>query len=690
MVKLIKQGVYFMEGHLVKEAQAFMTSDKREKAIKNTVLYSVLSNHIAEKGDTLKLKINSVSAQGADAVETFQLAQAAGVTEFALPFVAGGGVCADENTYSLAAAKKFGADFVPARLGFGDYVRDYAVKSGEVVLGAGERPACGALGAFGVKASCGEAVSVLSGKVYETEFPQTVAVYLRGKLRKGVGSLDVALSLLQAVSTTDFAEHKILEFFGAGLSNLSMEMRNAIDASIAETNCFTTVWETDAKTEEFLKERGREKAFKALAPKQPAYYDFGITIDLSRIEPMISLPLSSREILPLRELLENPETAAKLQENGLGSLKNGKILAENAVLSGGYETVAEAAEILGGTKGTSTFSLFVSPSSQTAFRNLTENGYVAALLAAGAELHSAGCALPEPSFGGLSVCHTDGAPISGFSVAYMDARSIAATAKNGGALTSALDYEYNKRLKKYKFDTTAKESAYCGAKKPNGKEELPVLPTVAELPELSALDKNLLLKTVACVKEPLTQADLFAGEAFGRFRSNPAELAKFVLAEKDALCAQRGEAVRAENGGSFSDGVKRDLGEFKPAKGSVYGGVICANELCLNAYAERTALALRLFGCRAFVCKKELNGATRKALIGAGIVPLTAEKLDWKANDTLYFADLTGAISRGDERVVVKIITRGKSRDMALTLGTLTAEEKAVLLAGGSINYGRE
>ena len=45
MVKVIKQGVYYQSGKLEKESQAFMTSDKKEKAAKNTLSYAILKAH---------------------------------------------------------------------------------------------------------------------------------------------------------------------------------------------------------------------------------------------------------------------------------------------------------------------------------------------------------------------------------------------------------------------------------------------------------------------------------------------------------------------------------------------------------------------------------------------------------------------------------------------------------------------
>ncbi len=69
-----------------------------------------------------------------------------------------------------------------------------------------------------------------------------------------------------------------------------MDYRNGIDVMTTETACLSSIWETDEKTREYYKIHGREGDFKELKPSEPAYYDSGIVINLSTIEPMIALP----------------------------------------------------------------------------------------------------------------------------------------------------------------------------------------------------------------------------------------------------------------------------------------------------------------------------------------------------------------------------------------------------------------
>ena len=297
MIKLIRQGVYYMDGKLVKEAHAFMTSEKKEKAVKGTIL------------------------------------------------------------------------------------------SQKKVKG------------------------------------QTIAVYLKGKLRRGVGPIDVALSIQKAAKRSGFLKDKALEFFGPALTSLSMEMRDRLSSAMEKVGPRDIVWEIDEKTREYYESSG-QKVPKELHPKQPAFYDGGVSVDLSRVEPMVRLPDGT--ITEVSEILKDSEPP---------KFTHGAIYAD-------YEEIAEVSEILRG-KDIGDFALCVCPLSKGAAMNLAENGYFTALIRANAAI----CMSMTYVQGGSSVStelEED---------AYlMDARSIAATAANGGTLTSALGMEYSRRYRKYRFD----------------------------------------------------------------------------------------------------------------------------------------------------------------------------------------------------------------------------------------------
>ena len=642
MVKLIRKGVYYMENRIVKEAQAFMTSDKKAKAEKNTLTYGVLKMHNTGRGDALKLRFDALVSTNDSYVDVIQTARACGMKEFPLPYT-----LIDQNgdkdiqAYGLSAAKKYGGDYIPASFTeASEYARECVGKSGDMLL-TSDAVRCGALGCMAVKS--GEAaVKQLLGQAYDTQRPEIVVVYLRGKPRRGVGPHDVALAIIKATAG-GFAANKILEFIGHGAENVSMDYRNHVDAMMARTGCFSTVWETDEKTEEYFRAHGREGDYKRMAAVQPAYYDGAIVVDLSRVEPMIA---SDAGIYTIGEVLEKPELLPEVQVKG-GKAHIGEAVIDSS--AGLYEDIAAAAEILRG-KSIGDFSLKVYPASKPVYAASRRAKYLAVLTEAGAKVEEA-C---NASTGALS----------------MDARSIAATAANGGILTSALDLEYVRRVKKYKYSANIYEKrAHRGVKQPDPTANLVYGDKIADLPELPALGKSICVK-VASVLDAVTAEEIISADA--PYRYHLGKLAEGALSGRDEGYVARTKELCAP------EGISED---------AVLGSAIVAGKF--SGVSERAASCQRILGGLVNIAK-EYSAEYRSNLISWGILPLTAAKIAFKTGDYVYIEDVLGAIKRGDERVIAKIISKNKKRDVVLTLGSFTEDERKILLAGSVINYAKE
>ncbi|MCI8500053.1 MAG: hydratase [Clostridia bacterium] len=738
MVKLIKTGVYYSEGKIVKEAHAFMTSDKKEKAVKNTISYSVLRAHGAEKDGTLKLKFDELTSHDITYVGIVQTAKASGLTSFPVPYTltnchnslcaVGGTINEDDHLFGLSAAKKYGGNYVPAHLAvIHQYMRECAAGCGKMILGSDSHTRYGALGTLAIGEGGGEIVKQLLGQTYDVARPEIVAVYLKGKLRKGVGPQDVALALIGATFKSGFLKNKILEFIGPGIASLSMDYRMGIDVMTTETTCLSSIWETDEKTQEYLRAHGREGDYKKLTAAQPAYYDGAVTIDLSRVEPMIALPFHPSNVYTLKDFLSRPaELLQKVEEQGrkikggefklVDKIKDGKVYVDQAVIAGcaggGYENICEAAEILRGKNiGADAFTLSVYPASQPIYKCLAEGGYLSLLAEQGAIVKTAFCG---PCFGAgdvpgnncLSIRHTtrnfenrEGSkPADGqlAAVALMDARSIAATAANGGVLTSALGFDYAKRVKKYKFDANIYHNrVYRGALRPDGAAELVYGPNIADWPEQIALGKHLLVKVASVLTDHVTTTDeLIPSGETSSYRSNPEKLSQFALSRKDPAYVARAKAVREEEGrrresGKLPESVTAELKGFVPAEGTVYGSAVVSNKPGDGSAREQAASCQRVLGGVANICKEYATKRYLSNLVNWGIVPFLCAKPDFAVGDYLYIADLAEAIAGGQTRVVAKVISKGKSRDVVLELPALTKEEKKILLAGCLINYNR-
>lgn len=260
-----------------------------------------------------------------------------------------------------------------------------------------------------------------------------------------------------------------------GVAHLPMDYRIGIDVMTTETACLSSIWQTDDTVAEYLTIHGRPEAYTRLAPEEGACYDAMISIDLSRLEPMAALPFHPSEAVTLRELLHDPgdylrqvEQRAAEQFGGKATLSltdqlvDGKLVVQQGIIAGCaggmYDNIAEAAAILsGGDVGCGPFSLSVYPPSIPVNLELMQNGVQQALLEAGVLFKPCFCgpcfgAGDVPANNALSVRHTtrnfpnregskpgDG-QLSG--VLLMDARSIAATARNHGVVTSAADVDY--------------------------------------------------------------------------------------------------------------------------------------------------------------------------------------------------------------------------------------------------------
>ena len=135
--------------------------------------------------------------------------------------------------------------------------------------------------------------------------PGVVAIYLTGEPAKGVGPQDVALAIIGAVFAKGYVKNKVMEFVGPGVSKLSADFRIGVDVMTTETTCLSSIWETDEKTRQFLTVHGRAGDYKPLHPAELAYYDGVVSVDLSKIRPMIALPMHPSNAFPIEELNAN-------------------------------------------------------------------------------------------------------------------------------------------------------------------------------------------------------------------------------------------------------------------------------------------------------------------------------------------------------------------------------------------------
>ena len=738
MIKLIRGGCYYMGGALVKESQSFLTADQKAAARKGTMAYRILHAHNRGTEEDLKLKFDAIASHDITYVGIIQTAKASGLKEFPLSYTltnchnslcaVGGTINEDDHVFGLSAAKKYGANFVPPHIAvIHQYMREVEARVGRMILGSDSHTRYGALGTLAVGEGGPELVKQILNKTYDIKRPETVAVYLRGNLKKGVGPQDVAIALCGAVFKNGFVKNKILEFVGPGIKNLSMDYRNGIDVMTTETACLSSIWETDEKTREYYKVHGREQDYRELHPDEPAYYDCGITVNLSSIEPMIALPFHPSNAFTIRELLAHPqEILAEVEAAGrklrgddkftlTDKIRDGALYVDQGVIAGCaggmYENIAEAYEILkGGSTGAGEFSLNVYPSSQPVYKALVDNGYIGGLMDAGVVVKTAFCgpcfgAGDVPANNGLSIRHTtrnfesrEGSkPAQGqlASVALMDARSIAATAANGGRLTPATEVEYTKKIKKYFFDGEIyRKRVYHGEGDAHPEAELKYGPNIADWPEMIPLGQNVLIKAVSVITDPVTTTDeLIPSGETSSYRSNPMKLAEFALSRKDPGYVGRAKAVKADEDARRATGELPEsvLREVEPLhirrEGTIYGSCVVAVKPGDGSAREQAASCQRVLGGIANIAEEYATKRYRSNLINWGMLPFTAKKLRLSLGDYIYVEDIAKYVAEGAESVPAKLLSGKSVKEITLQLGSLTPDERSIILKGCLINF---
>lgn len=761
MIKLYGNGVYLLRGREIisddgtapaRLRQSVGRDISLEEARKGTIAYSILSRHNSGDEKNLRIKFDSLTSHDITSVGIILTARASGLEKFPVPLVmtnchnslcaVGGTINEDDHMFAISAAKKYGGIYVPPNLGvIHTYNREMMTGGGRMILGSDSHTRYGALGTMAVGEGGGELAKQLLGRTYDMQYPEVTAIYLTGKPPRGVGPHDVALAVIAAVFKSGYVKNKVMEFVGDGIANLPVEFRNGIDVMTTETTCWSSIWETDSAVSDYMAVHGRPEDYSRLFPQDIAYYDGMVYVDLSKIEPCIALPFHPSNVYPISEFRGNAaDILAKIEKDAVkvfdtpglnlslrGKLRGGEFFVDQGIIcgcaGGTYDNIMAAAGILDGkSTGCGSFTMSVYPGSQPIYLDLLRKGAAERLMSAGAILRSAFCgpcfgAGDTPASGEFSIRHTtrnfpnrEGSkPREGqiSYVALMDARSIAATAINGGKLTSAADIDADYDVPKFYFDRGVySKRVYDGTGRPDPAAELFFGPNIKEWPRIPRLMDDALIKIVTCITDPVTTTDeLIPSGETSSFRSNPLRLAEFTLSRKDPEYVGRAKAVKEaedlrEAGGSPEDlaeiaGVFKKIRAIKgfeniDSRNVEIGSAIYANKPGDGSAREQAASCQRVLGALANLAREYATKRYRSNLINWGMLPLLVS--DEKAlgnGGYIFLPGIKRAIEEKAETIRGYVIGE-QIAGIELTLGSLTDEERKILVSGCLINYYRD
>ena len=538
-----------------------------------------------------------------------------------------------------------------------------------------------------------------------------------------------------------YVKNKIMEFVGPGIASMTTDYRNGVDVMTTETTCLSSVWETDEDTKKFLSVHGRVGDYKQLKPADVTYYDGVVYVDLSTIKPMIALPFHPSNVYEIDTLNENLEDllheveveAIKIGgEAGKGlklvdKIENGKLRVSQGIIAGcaggTYSNVMEAAHILKGhSTGFDEFNLNVYPSSQPVFIETTRNGAVADLMESGAVVKTAFCgpcfgAGDTPANNGLSIRHTtrnfpnrEGSkPGSGqmSAVALMDARSVAATARNKGILTPATEYADDYVVPEYHYDDTIyKNRVYNGFGNAHEESNLVYGPNIKDWPEMTALTDNILLKVCSKILDDVTTTDeLIPSGETSSYRSNPLGLAEFTLSRRDPEYVGRSKKVDViEKARRSGADILKDNAELADvfdkiktiegfsniiANDTEIGSMIYAKKPGDGSAREQAASCQRVIGGLANIAKEYATKRYRSNVMNWGMLPflLDAEP-DFEVGDYIFVPNIKSHL-RGNMSKIPAYIIGNDIKEISLNIAEMTDAEKSIVEVGSLINYNK-
>ena len=566
---------------------------------------------------------------------------------------------ADDHRYLQTVAAKHGVYFSRPGNGICHQVHlERFGKPGKTLIGSDSHtPTGGGIGMLAFGAGGMDVAVAMGGGAYYITMPKMFKVNLTGKLRPYVTAKDVSLKLLQILSVKG-GVGAIVEWGGEGIATLSVPERATITNMGTELGATTSIFPSDDVTKAFLTAQGRENDYTPLQSDEDAVYDRIIDIDLSTLEPMIACPHSPDNVVEVNTL-----SAVKVDQVCIGSCTNSSL-----------SDMLKVAAMLKGKTIAPSVSLSISPGSRQVLSMLADCGALADILASGARVLECACGPCigmgfSPSSGGVSL-RTFNRNFLGRSgtkdgQVYLVSPETAVASALTGYITdpTTTKGELNVTMpEKFKIDDSAVLAPLNAEDAANA--EVLRGPNIKEFPKSKAFSDTLEARLVLKVGDNITTDHIMpAGAKILPYRSNIPHLSKFCFEVCDPSFPERAKAV--------GDGII--------VGGSNYGQ---------GSSREHAALVPMYLGIRGVIAKSFARIHVAN-LINAGILPMVFEDpadYDKLAQDAdLTIDNIVSGMAEG--KLAVTDRTTGNKFNV---LCSLTERQRAILLAGGLLNYTKE
>ena len=564
----------------------------------------------------------------------------------------------DDHLFLRSACKKFGVWFSRPGNGVSHpvHMERFGVP-GKTMLGSDSHtPAAGSLGMLAIGAGGLEVAMAMAGEPFYVKMPKIMGVKLTGELPDWVSAKDVILEMLRRHGV-DGGVGKIIEYYGPGLKNLTAMDRHVIANMGAELGATSTVFPSDEATLKFLKSQGRERDWSNIVADDDAEYDENDEINLSGLEPLIALPSSPGNVVPVTEV-----AGKEIYQAYIGSSANP-----------GFRDFAIAALIVDGKQVHDRVSLDINPTSRQILENLIEQKYLGKLIHAGARLHQAGCngcigMGQAPATGKISLRtvprNFPGRSGTKEDSVYLCSPETAAVSALKGEITDprTMEIEYPKFKEPAQIKLN-KEMLVRPFEKSDD-VEIEKGPNIKPLPDFDQLPEKIEGKVLLKVGDDISTDEIMpAGAKVLPYRSNIPEISKFVFSQIDETYYKR--SMDNKQAPSF---------------------VVAGENYGQGSSREHAALAPRFLGLRVVVAKSFARIHWQN-LANFGIVPLTFKKFDdfGKINhsDELVINDIRNSLQNGTE-----IILNNKTKNETYkTEHKLSERQVEMILQGSLINF---
>jgi aconitate hydratase len=568
----------------------------------------------------------------------------------------------DDHVFLKSAAERFGMWYSRPGNGVSHPIETerFAIPGKTLAGSDSHTPAAGCMGMLAIGSGGLDVAFAIAGEPLYIKMPKVLGVEIKGNLPEWTSAKDVVLEMLRRFDV-DGATGYVIEYFGEGLKNLSTMDRHVIANMGTEMGATSTVFPADGEVRRFMESQERGDEFVELTADEGAKYDKYEELVLDDVEPLIALPSSPGNVVPVREV-----EGQDIYQSYVGSSANP-----------GYRDFWMASEIVKDKTVDDNVSWDINPTSRQIIENMVKNNVMFNLVQSGARIHQAGCngciGMGQAPASGQNSLRTvprnfpdrSGTPED--SVFLVSPETAAASALTG-KITDPRDLEdlYNMEYPKYEHpDELVINTEMLTEPKP--KEERgeikkgPNISTMPDFDELKDFNVPVLLKMGDDIS---TDEILRAGAEVLPFRSNIPEISKFTLDVVDENFHDRAMEAKEEHGGHV---------------------VIAGENYAQGSSREHAAIAPRYLGMRAVIAKSYARIGWQN-LINFGIPPLEfANDEDYEdidQGDVLEVNDIRSAIENGNE-----VVIHNKTKDKKYTVKhTFSERQKEAVLHGGVIN----